>query len=908
MTSSTHFPLADLLEPSARMALAAFLHDLGKFAERAAIDVDIETLEAHLQQYCPQQAAGGRQWFTHKHAAFTALAMDLLEPLMPPLKRHDLTPFASLDSREVDDSLINAAARHHKPETFLQWIVATADRVASGFEREEFERYNQAEEGTATGKNHYTARLLPLFEQIRLGEKSGFQRGELKFRYPLRPMSPDALLPVAAEGYETNDREAARKEYRELWNGFMTALELIPPTHRTHLSLWLDHFDTAWACYTHAIPSATAFGMRPDVSLYDHSKTTAALATALWRYHHERGDDWHIATQGMQTRSDWSEQKLLLIQGDFFGIQDFIFASGGETQKRAAKLLRGRSFYVSLITECAALKVLDGLGLPSTSQIINAAGKFLIVAPNTKTVRDTLAQVQNTLNDWFLAHSWGVAGIGLAWLPACGNDFLRRSQQDGQAAPFACLLEALFAQLERVKLQRYGLATAQAPNPVFEGFLDQFHNERGVCRIDDRSPATRQIDDGVWVGDLAWDQIQIGEYLTRHERLLITRCPLERQSRLELPVFGYHIGFTAPQEASGRFGTLARSGDLLRAWDFSLPKTADEPLWNGHARRYINAYIPHFEAIDGATAGKYEAAEGEGTEPFAPDEAKTLSHIACEDRRLKRTDGDRERWLGIQALMTLKGDVDNLGRIFQQGLGRPTFARIAALSRQLNAFFTVYLPWQCQSQPQFRNTYTVFAGGDDFFLIGPWRSQIRLAEAMNRWFHEYVARNPEIHFSAGLAMTKPGLPIRHLGRIAEEALDAAKGYGADPAQQRPPSKNAVCCYGHVVGWNEFDQLMRSLIELERLADEEQLSTGYLYGLLQLADMQQAIDERPENAIWHAWFAYRTRRLLERKRHLGDPRRRELQQILASEIAHKGIERFGARFKISLFTHLYQQRN
>jgi CRISPR-associated protein Csm1 len=97
LTSSTHFPLADLLEPSARMALAAFLHDLGKFAERAAIDADIETLEAHLQQYCPQQAAGGRQWFTHKHAAFTALAMDLLEPLMPPLKGHDLTPFASLD-------------------------------------------------------------------------------------------------------------------------------------------------------------------------------------------------------------------------------------------------------------------------------------------------------------------------------------------------------------------------------------------------------------------------------------------------------------------------------------------------------------------------------------------------------------------------------------------------------------------------------------------------------------------------------------------------------------------------------------------------------------------------------------------------------------------------------------------
>ena len=43
---------------------------------------------------------------------------------------------------EATDSLINAAAAHHKPDTFLQWVVATADRVASGFEREEFDQYN----------------------------------------------------------------------------------------------------------------------------------------------------------------------------------------------------------------------------------------------------------------------------------------------------------------------------------------------------------------------------------------------------------------------------------------------------------------------------------------------------------------------------------------------------------------------------------------------------------------------------------------------------------------------------------------------------------------------------------------------------------------------------------------------
>ncbi len=155
----------------------------------------------------------------------------------------------------------------------------------------------------------------------------------------------------------------------------------MPKSHRNNWSLWLDHFETVWGVYTQAIPSATAFNIRPDVSLYDHSRVAAALATALWRYHHERGETDEVTAKELKAQEQsWQDKKFLLIQGDFFGIQDFIFASGGETNKRAAKLLRGRSFYVSLLSECAALKVLDALDLPSTSQVINAAGKFMIVA------------------------------------------------------------------------------------------------------------------------------------------------------------------------------------------------------------------------------------------------------------------------------------------------------------------------------------------------------------------------------------------------------------------------------------------------------------------------------------------------------------------------------------------------
>ena len=130
--------------------------------------------------------------------------------------------------------------------------------------------------------------------------------------------------------------------------------------------------------------------------------TTAALAAALWRWHEVHGKTGTSDAEQLRDRSDWEEQKILLIQGDFFGIQNFIFASGSQTNKHATKLLRGRSFQVSLFAELAALKILEACELPPISQVLNAVGKFMIVAPNTDDVKCALEKVRSEINDWFL--------------------------------------------------------------------------------------------------------------------------------------------------------------------------------------------------------------------------------------------------------------------------------------------------------------------------------------------------------------------------------------------------------------------------------------------------------------------------------------------------------------------------
>lgn len=865
----------NMLNQSSRVALAALLHDLGKLAERARIEASGD-IDGNKSNYCPKTPPDKGARYTHIHAAYTGLAWDELEKTghFPSLKTN-CSPFKEAKSGgAIPDSALNAAAAHHRPETFLQWIIATADRVASGFERNEFEsQYNTSRERD----NHYRARLLTLFEQI---GKKDFAEGQLKWRYPLKPLSPQVLFP-RADCTPTNDA-TAQAEYRALWDSLIDGLKKIPESHCDNLPLWLDHLDALWLNITHAIPSATAFGVKSEVSLYDHSKAVAALATALWRWQHV-----HQLETPDSVKIDWDEEKFMLVQGDFFGIQNFIFAEGGDTNKHAHKLLRGRSFQVALLAECAALKLLDALELPPTSQIINAAGKFMIVAPNSKAAQKAVAAVRREFDGWCLRHTYGEIGIGIATTPASCNDFSRKRFDD--------LQQRLFAELDKAKHQRFDLCGSTTP-AVFGDFLDQFDNQWGVCKINGRYPADSVCSKkrGYALSRLADDQIRIGEALTKQARVLVTR-DTSTLPNLALDYFGWHIAFVPEEEISGKYGQLANQQTLVRLWDFDLPE-ADGQIFRGYARRFVNTYVPRWNEDDRTlkTHGKYERLSQDEIGECGGDEIKTLHVLAAEDGTphhrhsgldsessgLNELDSrirgnDKTKWRGEIALVTLKGDVDNLSSLFQQGLQQPTFAKMASLSRQINFFFALWLPWFCahgtdeKQVVHYRNTYTVFAGGDDFFLVGPWKSTIKLAGEMQKYFAQYMV-NDGITFSSGLVMTQPKVPARQLARAAEAALEASKSYSLNASAT--PTKNAATIWGQSVSWQDWNTLMTLRIAkldclLEQAAEHgAPLSSGMVYSLLQLADRAERDQpankaRRPEDSLWRSQLAYRTSRFI-----------------------------------------------
>lgn len=833
----------NLLTPSCRMAFAALIHDIGKFAERAKIDISPEVKEKNVHIFCPFHNDG--KYYTHIHAAYTGIAIDLIEKHLPPIKNADTFPFQE-DSK--DNSIISAAARHHRPETYLQHIISTADRLSSAFERTKYEEYNKQKEN----ENYQQARLIPLFDKL-FAENN---KTDFKYRYSLETLSPVGIFPHLKENIV---KDTATDEYKKLWDRFTEDIKKIH--NKDDWSIFLDNFDSLYVVYTQNIPSSS-YKTLSDVSLYDHSKSTAALATALWRYHYE------TKTETKQALKEDTEKKFLLIQGDISGIQDFIFETGTNTRKNAYKLLRGRSFMISLFSECAALKILDILGLPTTSQIINAAGKFVIVAPNTLEVKNNLNHIKQEFNYWFKQEFYGLVTVGISTLEATQADFENKK--------FKSLQTKIFESLSVAKMQKFDLCNQKI---TFDDFFTRYEKTKKLCCFDGKMPAEELVanteDD--YTCKRCADIILLSEHLTRQQTIYISHKPIE--NGLKTDVLGYYIGWKKAEE-------------LVRIWDISLPNDETSSLFKGYARRFINAYVPKFSDSD-ANKEVYKRADLEAFEIGQP---KTFSHLAVEnciveDDKLKTK----------PALMCLKGDIDNLGHILQNGFKDMTFATMAGLSRQINNFFSVWLPYLCQSDIKAKNIYTVFAGGDDFYLIGPWLDMIKIIPVIREKFKEYVCNNVKVTFSAGMCMTRSGDDAVNMSEMAEKALENAKN-----AKNGNEEKNAICCFNQTVSYDEFSEFLKLAENLDNLYLKYKLSVSYIYSLLTLCEDAEKADKNFKYAMWRSKLVYRTRRFVETNRNITDENKDAVADLITEQIGG-AIAKYKEKYKISLSIWLYQHR-
>jgi CRISPR-associated protein Csm1 len=356
-----------------KIALAGLLHDIGKFADNEIFRLNQKEIAAKRSEF-----VSGKQ-NSYNHAVYTSEFISVYKKYLPEIC--SITEWG-----EGNESLEIIAASHHSPGSPYQEIITQADCISSGMDRQ-----NSQDNDSTDYREYKNTRMVPVLEALDFDKKNfnkPYTKDNFKYMLSLKEVNPASIFPVPKNENNQKNKKESANEYIELFNRFENDLSKI--IHKDKIELWFEHIDSLLQKYTSMIPSARAGKTVPDISLYDHLKTTSGIAAAIYLYHKENDS---LSTNDIK---DKNTKKFILISGDFHGIQEFIFTGYGDTRKSRSKLFRGRSFYVSLAAELAAdLLCLKSLEKIKKCEIKEAEQSKGIITAHSGTTWKTWGEIIN---------------------------------------------------------------------------------------------------------------------------------------------------------------------------------------------------------------------------------------------------------------------------------------------------------------------------------------------------------------------------------------------------------------------------------------------------------------------------------------------------------------------------------
>lgn len=391
-----------------------------------------------------------------------------------------------------------------------------------------------------------------------------------------------------------------------------------------------------------------------DVSLAEIARLKSAVAACLFKQSGE---------------VDVSPEKPLftLLVGDLSGIQRYVFdiTEGGKSKEGTARRLRSRSLFVQLLAEIGMHQALAVYSLPLANILMASGGKFQILWPWFPDNQQQIESLQHAFDTWLLHNLHGEVSLVLAHTTVTPEEM-----QQG----FSQVIDRAETELWLAKNQKF-VSVLQQNGDWNEGaFIRPVDFPHGDCPSCGKFPVQKgkeycrhcELDRNVGR--------QIGEGATRVACYAPLTASTPSYADFTLPVFGWNVTVLTPDHK------ILDAPDMLLQLGGPLTPSPDYPvLWRSAAPYVVRAM--DFTAI----------AESEEGRPL----------------------------LGY-----LKADVDHLGQIFEWGfrqhpegdLDLP--ARFSMLSRQIERFFGTWLSQYLRTNERYHNTYTVFAGGDDVFLVG----------------------------------------------------------------------------------------------------------------------------------------------------------------------------------------------
>ena len=705
--------------------LAALLHDIGKFYQRTL----------------------GEKRGNHQQLGDECFEQYFAEKLSIIFTQNEI---------KIIRSAIN---NHHRDEKFI----TLADGISAGMERI---KLDDEETGDPSKE-----KLLSVFEEVSLFHSNGKKVNE--YTHYLKPLSfkKEELFPD-----KIFDKDI-KEEYLKLWEGFVAEVEKISALNPHS---YLNVLYAILQKYTWCIPSAT-YKDEPDISLFDHAKTTAAIAGCLY-YNKKMGEQ--------------IDKDFLLIAGDISGIQNFIYKiTKSQGTGGISKRLRGRSFYLLLLQDVIAKYIIKKVGLFTANILFSGGGIFQLLLPNTEESRQIIEEVRKDVNKWLFEEHGGELGL-----------ILERVETNREGlADYGSLLIKLDEKLSLAKKRK---------------FLTSFNDDSFWCEKPEKGIKICKV-------------CNINRIFDDKKPCLL--CEEHEKIGSELPQLNYLIFATEELQISGlpvsfdKFGVvyLVQEKNVKEDW-LKSDKILDIQRINDLSGiktgfRFIGNTAPVAKETIDLGINKAEIEEDRIIR-----ENKVLSFEAIADASI----GDKR--LGI-----LKMDVDNLGLIFAIGLEgkRKSISRISTISRSMDIFFVGYINkicddifnnWFNESDWEHKAKvnqifYMVYSGGDDLLIVGPWSEIPKLAKAIRDEFKEYTCNNPDINISAGVFFCKPKYLISLAAKGSGEQLETSKNKG----------KKRITLFGDTVEWVAcLDELLSFGEELyQDIAITQKLPRGFVHGLL-----------------------------------------------------------------------------
>ncbi len=706
--------------------LGALLHDIGKVLQRG--DFGSLSLKGQHPELSGQ---------------FIATWGDFLSPWV------DLKMLESAVTRHHESSSFPEHLRaHNAPPEFrnICFLISRADN------------YSAAERDSEKGSGYYRTRAqASVFSSVAFDNNkpgiSYYKPGKFSVK-SIFPHTEEKVNPAEMSAHIKNFGNRMKELSKVKWPTFQVFF--------SHLLACLE--DYCWC-----LPASTLEAL-PDVSLYDHLRTTAAIAGAMFRYHEETEDFSERAILNDRT------EKFVLLTGDLTGIQRYIFGIANIGTGGVAKRLRARSFYLSMITSGLAQKIVYDLGLTTANIASHSGGNFYLILPNTVGTFEYLKSIKTKMAEDFLGKFGGELFLNLSAVTFCGEDLknygqiVLRAREKLSYAKLNPLHEILFDSESKWKESTFVLDKAMV-------------GTSGYCRSCNKLPvADMAMKDKLC--SLCLQDLTLGTILPEVKAVVYCLAQPDDKKAIPLPGDTWAVlSKNVPENSDGVLAVHVDSEGNLDEWkNFSVSRVC-----LGSYVPVANGVVQDFDSLAALATGK--------------------------------------KMIGI-----VKADVDDLGALFSIGLAsRDTISRTATLSRMLESFFTGWLTSLIRER--FPNIYLVYAGGDDLLALGPWDNTIDFSSEIRAAFKRFTGNNPGVNLSAGIAVVKPGYPVALGVEMAERNLEAAKHKAP---KRDGEGKNQCCLLGETIGWEDLGVLTAQGRQLAEWLNTETVSSQFVQSLLTYA--------------------------------------------------------------------------